>query len=487
MAVGPAGGYLVWQDNGMDGPGKSFGIAARKLSAEMAPMIPVFRVNQIGAGLQENPQVALMANRGAAFVWQGGKLGNQDIYFRMCSPGGVLKPLNDLRVNSYTKGQQSMPVITCLSNGNLAVAWCSLHQDRSLEGVYARIVTPTGAFAGPYKGAQFQVNQFTGNNQKSPAITTLSNGYFIVVWISANQGVSNWELLRHTNRVHVYGRVFTKGGYPVSNEFRINTRSNICSSPSVAQWGTRGFTVTWAERAAGRSDSWDIYARTFSAFDTPVGDAIRVNEDAYGDQFVPKIGSAGSQQLVVWNSLGHDGSREGVFGRSLNNGEIASPEFLVNTHTNASQIRPVVARSGDDRFLVAWSSFMGDSSFDVRGQRYVTSQLPGPVTGSALADSEGGASTSSEPGGLPPLPGTGVSGGTGSTSSSALRVSITSSNKGRRLSWNSEPGGIYQVQYSTNFVRWDNLGDPRTSTAISDWVPVGNSDSAGFYRVIRVQ
>src|SRR5687768_9735153 len=55
LAVGPAGGYLVWQDNGMDGPGKSFGIAARKLSAEMAPMIPVFRVNQIGAGLQENP------------------------------------------------------------------------------------------------------------------------------------------------------------------------------------------------------------------------------------------------------------------------------------------------------------------------------------------------------------------------------------------------------------------------------------------------
>ena len=481
IAISPAGGYLVWQDNRMDGAGKSFGIAARKLSPEMAPLAPVFRVNQIVNNLQENPQVALMANGGAAFVWQGGKLGNQDIYFRRYTPKGVLKPEKDLRVNSYIRGEQSTPVLTCLSNGNLAVAWCSLHQDRSLEGIHARIVTPAGTFGGP----PFRVNQFTSNNQRSPAITTLSNGHFVVAWVSENQGVSAFETFRHTNRVHLYARVFTKGGLPVSNEFRVNTRSNICARPSVAQWGDRGFTIAWAERTDVRTNAWDIYARTFSAFDTPVTDAILVNETTFGEQFAPKIAQVGAQQLVVWNSLGQDTFREGVFGRFLVSGEPSGPEFLVNTHTSGAQIEQVVTSDRQGQFLVAWSGYMGESAYDVRGQRYLASELSDPGNGSGSTGSEDEGNPPQNPGDLPPLPGTG-GGGTGGTSNSVLRVSLTSSNKGKRLTWNTEAGGVYQVQYSTNFARWDNLGDARIATGSADSVPVGNGESAGFYRVIRV-
>src|SRR5439155_11684661 len=138
ISIGPNGGYAVWQDNAIDGAGRSFGIAARKLNPDLTATSTVFRVNRIVNGPQENPQVALLKNGAATFVWQGGRLGSQDIYLRTMSAKGVMMPTNDVRVNAYTAGQQSVPVITCLTNGNVAVAWCSLHQDRGLEGVYGR-------------------------------------------------------------------------------------------------------------------------------------------------------------------------------------------------------------------------------------------------------------------------------------------------------------------------------------------------------------
>jgi hypothetical protein len=485
ISVGPAGGYMVWQDNAIDGADKSFGIAARKLGSQMEPLVPVFRVNQAVDWPQENPRVALMTNGDAAFVWQGGKLGAQNIYFRRYSAvTGALKLKKDLLVNTYTKGQQSSPVITCLSNGNLAVAWCSLHQDKSLQGINAQILTPSGALF----GLPFRVNQYTSYNQRSPAITTLSNGHFVVVWVSENQGASSLEIMRHTNRVHVYGRVFTKAGYPVGNEFRINTRSNLCAMPSVAPWKERGFTVVWAEKVPNRADNWDIYTRSFSAFDAPAGDAVRVNEQTFGDQYSPVIASIGAHQLVAWSSLGHDGSREGVFGRALYDGVVNGPELLVNTHTNASQVQPTVVGNGQDRFLVAWSSFMGDTSFDVRGQRFVATDplLPELIT------SGGSVMEQNRLSGVPPPPFPGSlsvvsSSGSQSGSSNGLHVTLANTTKGKRLTWNAEPGRAYQVQYTTNFSRWENVGEPRTATASSDSTPVNQADGAGFYRVVRVQ
>lgn len=484
IAIGPAGGYLAWQDNLIDGAGKSYGIAARKLGSQLEPLVPVFRVNQTLNNLQEHPRVALMTNGGAAFVWQGGKLGNQDIYFRTYSPTGGLKPaLKDLVVNTYVNGAQTGPVITCLSNANLAVAWCSLHQDKGLEGVYARVVTPSCTFV----GAPFRVNQFTSNSQRRPAITTLSNGWFIVVWVSDNQGVSAFETLLHTNRAHVYARLFTKGGYPVCDEFRVNTRSNICATPAVAQWGDRGFTVVWAERSDIRTNGWDVYGRTFSAYNTPVTDAVLLNETVFGEQSGPEIAQVRGQQLAVWNSLGQDTFREGVFGRLLTDGIPSGPEFLVNTRTTGAQVEQTVASDNQDSFLVAWSGYMGESAYDLRGQRYtlIEATPPTPLTDSGLVQE--GIAPSREP--RPPLPPTPLVPVTETegSSSTALRVTIANTGKGKRLTWNTEPGGIYQVQYSTNFTRWDNVGEPWTATSNSEWTPVGQNDNAGFYRVIRVQ
>ena len=379
IAISAEGGYLVWQDNAIDGA--NLGIAARRLNQNLSVAYAAFRVNKTTAGWQENPHVALMRNGSAAIVWQGGKMGSQDIFMRVVSASGIFSTSADVQVNTWSGGTQADPVIACMTNGNLAVVWSSSLQDGSHQGIYGRVMhrntTPVSK--------PFRINQFTANNQRNPSISALSNGTFVVVWASENQGLSGGDVIRNTNRVHLYGRLFNEVGDALGNEFRINTRSNLCATPTVAPLGRHGFTVAWAERSDVRTNGWDIYARHFEPNGNPIQGDFVINELTYGDQFSPKLSCISDQQLLVWTSLRQDGSYSGVFGRLLTSGQINGNEFQVNTLSTMNQMQPVAAGDSSNRFVVAWSGYMGSSGYDVRAQRFAVGQPPLPAPEPPLA------------------------------------------------------------------------------------------------------
>ena len=58
---------------------------------------------------------------------------------------------------------------------------------------------------------------------------------------------------------------------------------------------------------------------------------------------------------------------------------------------------------------------------------------------------------------------------------------------GGTLTWNTEPGSIYQVQKSVNFTGWANESVPRFAAGTSDSMPVAGLEARAFYRVLRVQ
>ena len=151
LSLSQNGGYLVWQDNAIDGAGS--GIAAQKLDGNFSGFYGYFRVNQQSTGNQEKPQVTLLTGGGTAIVWQGGRLGRQNIYARFLTPSGTFSSSTDIRVNTYTNSTQTSPAIAALSDGNAIVAWSSKDQDGSMEGVYARVVSPAGSeFGKPVSG-----------------------------------------------------------------------------------------------------------------------------------------------------------------------------------------------------------------------------------------------------------------------------------------------------------------------------------------------
>src|SRR3989442_6644362 len=83
-SVNASGGYIVWQDNAIDGSG--FGIGARWLDSTLGPgSFGSFRVNSQQAGDQQRPQVATFSSGGATVVWQGGTALAQNIYIHFLS------------------------------------------------------------------------------------------------------------------------------------------------------------------------------------------------------------------------------------------------------------------------------------------------------------------------------------------------------------------------------------------------------------------
>ncbi len=255
----------------------------------------------------------------------------------------------------------------------MVVAWASFNQvsANSLQDVYAQLLSP----AGQKVGGEFLVNAFTAYNQRNPAVAALSGGGFVVVWVSEQERFTD---AAGTPSVDVYGRLYNASGAATGGEFLVNTGTNICANPSVVGIVDGGFMVTWGQvDPVNRTNSWDVFARPFSS--TGIGGtARRVNTLVFGDQYAPKISAVGTDYLLVWTSLGQDGSRDGVYGQFLHaDGSAWGGELRVNTTVINGQIHPCVASDGTGRFLVGWSSYGGGrNSFDLSAQRYAKYMPP---------------------------------------------------------------------------------------------------------------
>ena len=374
-ALNAQGGFVVWEDN-LTSP-SGLGVSALRLDSSFSGALSSFKVNASNTGDAEHAQVAMFRDGGAVFAWQGGRLGFQHIYARFLSASNTWVT-GDIQVNGSTNYFQMNPAVATLQGGNVVVVWSSINQrsSSSMQDVYGQVFSPTGQKI----GGEFLVNQFTLYNQRTPSIAALSSGGFVVAWVSEQQrtvGAPAAQLalasqLPHAS-VDIYARQFSATAQPVNNEFVVNTGSSVCANPSVAAGNVDGFIVGWGEKDTQvPSNSWDVFARVFSG--AGVGAAVsRVNTETYGDQFAPRLSSAGGDYLMVWTSLGQDNSMEGVFGQFLKgDGSAQGTEFRVNTVWVSKQMHPTVASDGSGRFLVTWTSFGGGpSSFDLCAQRYV--------------------------------------------------------------------------------------------------------------------
>ncbi|MEP6663468.1 MAG: hypothetical protein ABJC04_07355 [Verrucomicrobiota bacterium] len=356
------GGFLVWEENGSIKTGSE--IKAIRLDSNLTKVSGI-SINKVVTGEQSKPQASFLTGGATIFVWQGNGLKTFDIYARILKENGTFLT-SDLRVNTYTKDQQSSPVVSSLEDGGAMIAWQSSGQDGSLMGIYARKILATGKLA----PKEFQVNQFTEFNQRTPSIATLSNGNVVIAWVSEQE--------RFVDSIDIYARLFNSSGEALSGELLLNSANNLCANPSVAALVDGGFTIAWSEKdALNRSNNWDIVGRSFSASGIPVDGDFKINTIVYGDQYRPKIATVGNDCFVVWTSLGHDGSREGVYGRVLAGGkQPVGNDLLINNTTVSQQIHPAVSSSGSNRFLVTWSSFVATYGFDLFGRKFTLNQQP---------------------------------------------------------------------------------------------------------------
>jgi hypothetical protein len=344
---------VVWQSAGQEGDG--YGVFARRYTAAGAPQGDELRVNAQTVANQVAPTVAMGAAGDFVVVWEGNGPGDPTgIFARRFNASGIPQGV-EVRVNSFTTGDQLDASVAMDSDGDFVVTWTSPSQDGNAEGVYARRYNASGA----PQGGEFRVNTFTAGRQMFPAAASDADGDFVITWTDGGLDGSFSG---------VYAQRFNSAGIPQGGEFRVNTFTTDRQSDSVVAMDESGdFVIAWQSNLTDGS-LYGIYAQRFDAAGVPQGEEFRVNETTAGPQRFPSIAmQADGGFVVAW----HQHASGGIFGRRYTStGAPQGAEFPVDTLDPAFSGRfPSAAMDRVGDLVVAWQTMdFGDT--DVYARKY---------------------------------------------------------------------------------------------------------------------
>ncbi len=525
------GAVIVWQ-GGRPGFRDIF---ARFLAPSGVFTTGDIRVNTFTNDDQVAPAVAALTDGNAVVVWTGfGQDGSQSGVYaqRLSSTGAKLGA--EFRVNTVTQLSQRSPSVAGLDNGNFAVVWSSDFQNSGVAEftytasnpavvVTSQLFTRLYSAAGTALTSETRVNISTNPVCASPTINGRPGGAYAVAWAQK-------DMLMRSNNWDIYVRAFTAAGATSGVPACVNTTTyGDQFVPRMAGVGNDQMVVWTSLSQDGSAEG--VYGR-FLSNSVPVGDEVRVNTTWVSRQMQPAVASDGvSRFLVLWSSF-----------TGLANGfDLAAQRFANSGHPAVPPPAPYVSALGSDRLSVTWAPLAGYSlahyelyvnaaaPLVLANNYYVLSGL-GPATThnfnlayrysdgqlSPLSTTAKGTTWSGDgnfdglpdswqefywgpnpaawPGPLVDSDGDGASnsreflaGTNPRDAASVLSSVLTMTRFGGTLTWNTEPGSIYQVQKSVNFTGWVNEGVPRFAAGTSDSMPVAGLEARAFYRVLRVQ
>ncbi len=215
---------------------------------------------------------------------------------------------------------------------------------------------------GAKAGAEFQVNTYTTDRQITPAVAMDSQGDFVVVWNSDGQDGSF---------AGIYGQRYDAAGAQAGGEFRVNTTTALYQqAPAIAMAPDGKFVVVWC---GGYGPESDVWGQRFDASGAKAGGEFRVNTYTPYSQNTPAVAAdAAGRFVVVWTSEVGDGADSAVFGQRFDAAGVKiGSAFQVNTYTTGDQGYPAIAMDHAGNFVVAWQSAAQDGdSTGIFGQRF---------------------------------------------------------------------------------------------------------------------
>jgi hypothetical protein len=275
----------------------------------------------------------------------------------------------------------------------------------------------------------------------------------------------------------VFGRAFDRSG-PQGEEIQLNT-SGLSKQlyPAIASAGDDYAVVTWTSFIGG-AESFDIFAQRMSA----VPDLA-----APSAPFVFALSPA--ELSVTWPEVsGLDVAAYRLFiNGSTTPVEVQGNQYtLTDLNAGSKHTFRLGYRLADGRLSPASGEISGqtwglDRNWDGLPDDWQGRFWPGVNAAAVIgrdADPDGDGA-----GNLAEL----LAGTDPTDAQSVLKNRMESDPQGIRLVWNVQPGGLYQVQVSTDLGSWADYGTPRLAAGTTDSVSVPGSKALLVYRVIRIR
>ncbi|WP_173977550.1 DUF4347 domain-containing protein, partial [Magnetospirillum sp. LM-5] len=280
----------------------------------------------------------------------------------------------ELQVNTIKTSDQWAPAVTTLADGRFAIVWTDSSAsavDTSLTAVRGQVYNADGTAS----GSEFLVNSTTLYDQAHPSIVGMEDGTFVVLWEDGSATGGD------TSGMAIRGQRFAADGSKSGSEFLVNTiTSSNQRSVEATSLADGGFVAVWHDTSTSADDSssYAVRGQRFAADGSKSGAEFLINTSTLNDQAYPSVARVSGGFVVVWqdgSALGTDTSNVSTKGQLFNtSGAKVGSEFLVNTTVAGAQGNPVVSTLSNGGFVVVWedaSASGGDTSaYAIRGQRF---------------------------------------------------------------------------------------------------------------------
>jgi hypothetical protein len=485
---------IVWSSYDQVTTNSQMDIYAKILSPTGTTVSNEFLINQFTNYNQRTPAIAALKNGGFIVTWvseqqqiPSAPLGNNtNIYY---SVSGAPVPSVNIYARLYkTNGAPvgnefpvdagsnpcANPRVAAATDGTFMIAW-SARDVLTANGwdVYARPFSNAGV-----GGSVVRLNTYVNGDQYAPRLSAIGLDY-LTTWTSLGQDGS---------REGVYGQFIHSDGSLVGGELLVNTTTlSQQIQPVVASDGVDQFLTVWAGYS-GNPYSFDLFAQRYinvsavlNALSAPfVYAPFTLSNNVYQPQLQvswPSLLGISVSNFEVYV----DGAATPMATVTTNQWTMTALNGLTTNDTHSFQVAYVTAAGNRSPLSSAtsgttWSGLnWGGIPYEwmamyyggyINGFYYTTAW---PVAGSRI-----GSGT---------LQNIYVTGGNPFDASTWLQMKTTPTAQGMFINWNTQPGATYQVQVTTNFTSWSNVGSPRFAAGTTDSMYVGGN-AAGYYRVM---
>ncbi|WP_316858153.1 Ig-like domain-containing protein [uncultured Cohaesibacter sp.] len=326
------GGFIVaWYSDARVGDTDNGGIKARFFGPDGEPTGGEFLVNTQTQFSQQYPTVTELDNGNFVVTWLS--WGSSQDSDATCIKAQIFTAEGDLvgsefLVNTLTTSYQLEASVTALSDGAFVVTWASRDgvNDTDDYGIRAQIFGSDGT----KMGGEFLINTETASTQRQPSVTTLANGNFIVVWASTD-GIDD------TDSYGVKAQIFTADGQRIGEEFLVNDETQSHQNfPTITALTNGSFVVAWVTNdGVDDTSNVGIKACVFDEQGNKIVADFLVNIETYSNQNYHAITALDDGGFaIVWSSFDgiEDTSRSGIKARLFN--ADGSPRHAYNEDTS---------------------------------------------------------------------------------------------------------------------------------------------------------
>jgi hypothetical protein len=351
------GGWVVtWEG---EGPGDNYGIFEQRYRANGSAIGTEKLVNTYTTDGQTFSAVTALSDGGWLVTWSGEDAGDAAGILQQRYDSHGNQVTTDTLVNTHTTGGQTTPTVSAFAHGGWIETWYG-EGDNDSFGIFQQRYGTHGGLI----GTERQVNTYTTGSQFLPAVTTLSDGGWVVTWFGfGSNDASTYD---------IYQQHYGSDGDAVGGETLVDSyTTGYQYSNAVASLAKGGWLVTWDGEGSGDPDG--IYQQRYNASGHTVGSETKINTYTTGDQYnsaVTVFDDGG--WLVTWQGAGAKDTA-GIFQQRYDShGDKIGTETLVNSYTAGTQQNPTVTTFADGSWVVSWEGEGANGKIGIFERRFAT-------------------------------------------------------------------------------------------------------------------